>query len=96
MNTRPNTGIGAILDLLSYDIKELYITGITFFKGGYCSTYRPYNEQDVLNRMDATGNHNQHNQFDYMRNILLNDKRVKVDESLNNILSEGLTFDNNT
>ena len=30
MGTRPNTGIGAILDLLQFPIKELYITGFTF------------------------------------------------------------------
>ena len=40
LKSRPNTGFMAILDILSYDIKELYIKGFTFFKDGYLSNYR--------------------------------------------------------
>ena len=31
VGTRINSGIGTIVDLLSYDIKKLYVTGFTFF-----------------------------------------------------------------
>lgn len=93
MDTRPNSGVLTILDLLNYDIQELYITGITFFKGGYYKKYRNYNEEQVLERMRAAGNHDQNKQFEYMKNILLNDKRVKCDDKLNEILINGLNDD---
>jgi len=40
LKSRVNTGFMAILDILSYDIKELYIKGFTFFQDGYVSSYR--------------------------------------------------------
>lgn len=83
----PNTGICAILDLLKQDIAELYITGFTFFKGGYVKEYRPYNEQQVLQRMARYNLHNQEKQLKYMKNILSKDKRVKMDSALDEIIN---------
>jgi hypothetical protein len=88
MNTRPNTGVMAILDLLSCDIEELYITGITFFRGGYTREYRNYSEQQVLNRMAAHGNHHQKPQLEYMKKVLKNDNRIKMDKYLKEIIHE--------
>lgn len=87
MGTRPNTGVLTILDLLSRDIKSLYITGFTFFKGGYIKEYRDYTEKQVLNRMKAHGNHKQEPQFQYLKNILLKDERVTNDKFLLDILN---------
>lgn len=87
MQSRPNTGIATILDLLCLPIKELYITGFTFFKGGYYSEYRPLNEDQVLHRMKKSGHHNQEKQLAYMQKILLNDKRVRMDLALSDIIS---------
>ena len=39
-DTRINTGLMAIFHILSFDIKELYITGFTFFLDGYLHDYR--------------------------------------------------------
>lgn len=86
MNTRPNTGMLAIMDLLSYDISELYITGITFFKGGYTKEYREYNEEQVMARMNAHGNHKQEPQIDLMKSVYSSDKRIVVDKFLKEIL----------
>jgi len=88
MKTRPNTGVVAILDILSCDIKELFITGMTFFRGGYVSEYRGYSEQEVLSRMSAHGNHRQEPQLEYMRKILSSDARVKMDKYLQDIIDE--------
>lgn len=96
MESRPNTGTCCILDLLRYDIAELYITGITFFKGGYYSKYRNYDEKGVLDRMTKFGNHKQFKQFDFVKDVLINDPRVKCDNALQEILDEGLTFDHQT
>jgi hypothetical protein len=88
----PNTGICAILDILTVDIKELYITGFTFFKGGYIKEYRPYNEQQVLAKMAKHNLHNQEKQFRYMKDKLLGDSRVKMDQGLIDILNQDVSF----
>ena len=87
MESRPNSGICAILDLLSYPIEELYITGFTFFKGGYYSAYRNMNEAQVHARMDKAGNHNQEKQLKFMQTKLLADKRVVMDRALTEIIT---------
>ena len=84
----PNTGISAILDLLSCDINELYITGFTFFKGGYIKEYRDYGEQEVLRRMACFDLHDQNKQLEYMKKILPNDPRVIMDAALTEIINQ--------
>lgn len=86
MKTRPNSGVLAILDILSCDIKELYITGITFFKGGYVKEYRNHTEESVMKRMHLHGNHLQEPQISYMQEVLKNDTRVKMDKFLEQIV----------
>ena len=87
----PNTGINAILDLLKHDIAELYITGFTFFKGGYMKEYRKYNEQQVMEKMARCNLHDQDKQLVYMRRVLKVDKRVKMDSALAAIINEAKT-----
>ena len=82
----PNTGVMAILDLLKHDIAELYITGITFFKGGYIQDYRPYTEAGVLDRMKQYNLHHPDRQLSYMADRLLNSKRCVLDLALSDIL----------
>ena len=86
MESRPNSGHCAIMDLLLHDISELYITGFTFFKGGYYSAYRNLNEAQVHERMNKAGNHNQEKQLEYMRRLLCSDKRVVMDRALQEIV----------
>lgn len=88
IKTRPNTGFAAISDILSCNIKELYITGITFFRGGYVKEYRNYTEEQVLSRMAAHGNHHQEPQLEYMKRLLPNDPRVVMDKHLKDIIDE--------
>ncbi len=83
----PNTGISAMLDLLQHDIKELYITGFTFFKGGYVKQYRGYSEAQVLARMAKYNLHDQDRQLHYMQRILHDNPRVKMDQALSEIIS---------
>lgn len=84
----PNTGVMTILDLLRFDIKELYITGITFFKGGYYSKYRKYNEKQVLKRMEKFNLHKQNEQRKYVTKVLSKDPRVRVDQALYKIICD--------
>ena len=88
MGTRPNSGVLAILDLLSADIKSLHITGITFFRGGYISEYRDYSEKQVLKRMRNHGNHKQEPQLKYIKNILKNSNITTYDRFLEEIINE--------
>ena len=88
IKTRPNSGVLAILDLLSCDISELYITGITFFRGGYVKEYRNQTEEEALRLMASGGNHHIEPQVDYMRGILSNDERIRMDDILEEIVCE--------
>jgi hypothetical protein len=90
MGTRPNTGIGAILDLLQYPIKELYITGFTFLlKSGYLTEYKDFiDTQDKLDEYMKTNLHDRLSQVKYLKPILENDTRIKMDQILIDIISE--------
>ena len=46
INCRPNTGYIAIFDLLNYDIKELYITGFTFYLDKFMPGYKDQVKKD--------------------------------------------------
>lgn len=82
----PNTGTMTILDLLRFEIKELYITGITFFKGGYIRTYRDYDEEGILTHMKKFNLHKPERQLNYMCKKLSTDPRVKMDSTLKDIV----------
>lgn len=84
----PNTGTMAILDLLRFDIKELYITGITFFKGGYIRSYRDYDEKGIMNHLKKFNLHNPNKQLDYACERLLKEPRVTMDNTLTSILTQ--------
>lgn len=99
---RPTTGIVSILDILmNYHPKELYITGITFFKDGYSKHYRSdeTNEKssnvgalEKMMRQTYKGRHNQWLLFKYFRNVM---KRYKHIVKMDQILLDMLTFDLN-
>jgi hypothetical protein len=84
----PNTGTMAIFDLLRFDIKELYITGITFFKGGYIRSYRDYDEKGIMKHLKKFNLHNPDKQIDFACSRLLKDPRVKMDNTLTDILTK--------
>lgn len=70
----PNRGLRAIIDILKDKPKELYITGLTFYKtGGYFEDYTYFkdsNEKTVLSKGNM-GGHLQEPQFEYfLKNIV--------------------------
>lgn len=98
LRSRPNTGFMAILDILSYDIKELYIKGFTFFKDGYLSNYRntvfgkktdeKSSAVDVNNVIRQHGNHNIERQINLFKDIYQKNKhRIKLDPAMKRILN---------
>lgn len=88
MRTRPNTGVMAILDMLSCDIKSLYIMGMTFFKGGHLQKYRNHTPREVSILEVEYGAHRQEPQRKYIKNILSSDTRVEADSFFMEALDE--------
>jgi len=73
----PNTGTMAILDILNHDVASLYITGITFFRGGYIPCYHSrYTEKGITNFIKEVGLHKTELELDYILKKFSQDKRV--------------------
>jgi hypothetical protein len=87
LGTRPNTGISAIADILNFNFKELYITGISFFKKNYYKQYRNLSKIELLNTANNSI-HTQKPQKLFLRSLYLNDERIKIDNLLKGILYE--------
>lgn len=96
LGTRPNSGTLTILDLLCYDVKELHITGFTWFRDGWRKSYKDhtqiFGEEEGKKREERwlkgefNGNHRQKPQEDMVREIYLNDDRVFIDDIMKEIL----------
>jgi len=99
-NTRINTGLLAILDVLSSDAKEVYIKGFTFFKDGYINNYRntiggkKTNEENsskiVLSYMNKFKIHDQEKQWKFFKKFIQDEhiqRKIKMDESLTQIMA---------
>jgi len=97
---RPNGGFSAIIDLVNLPIKELYITGIDFYRSLYKDNYLNslYTKSTIENWEEThdgyttAGQPDRHNpdlQFKYFKyNIYQKDDRIKVDEKLEFFLKE--------
>ena len=93
----PNTGIISIAMLLEYDIKELFVTGFSFYSeylknNDYCDCYYSYEDYCKNKLYPLTSNpfegHNQYKQIDYFKNLLeKNEKRIKIDSYLKELLN---------
>ena len=96
LQTRLNIGVGAILDLINYDIKSLHISGITFFEGGYNSSYSDrdddlissYQSQKKLNDpdRDKVFNHAQKPQKQLLQLMIENHNIITLDEEVKTAL----------
>lgn len=83
--TRPYTGFSAIVDILSSNVKELYVTGQDFYMSKYYSSYRKISNQEQLyNRSNRI--HQVLPQINYLRYLALTDLRLKLDKTLDYIL----------
>lgn len=97
LGTRANSGTLTILDLLCYDVKELHITGFTWFRDGWRKSYKDHTkifgeeegkkkEENWL-KGEFDGNHKQKPQEDLVGEIYLNDNRVFIDDVMKQILN---------
>jgi len=85
LHTRPFTGTCAIMDLLSYPIKYLYITGLDFYQTKYYSEYRHISKDRLKSTRNGTI-HQSKPQLDYLKNISLFDDRIILDAYLDKLL----------
>ena len=87
---RPNTGYIAIFDLLNYDVKELYITGFTFYLDKFMPGYKDQVDKEEFNNKCFTSQrHNQKNLWEFLKKSYAENSKLKVDPYLHKIL--GLT-----
>jgi hypothetical protein len=81
------TGIASIVHLLDYDIKELYITGMTFQIDGFTDYYKTKKEEET--RFKATSHvHNMNNELIFFKKLYQKDKRIKLDPVLKDIIDK--------
>ena len=91
LGTRPNSGTLTIMDILAQDVKELYITGFTWFRDGWRKSYKKMEGaplEKITNDISTEfgGAHRQKPQEDLVREIYLNDSRVSIDNIMKEIL----------
>lgn len=81
LRTRPFTGTCAILDLLNFPIKYLYVSGLDFYMTSYYSSYRRI-RKSRLNNMRNNTIHSSKPQIQYLKDIYIMDDRVILDNFL--------------
>jgi len=85
MKTRPYTGTCAILDLLKFNIKSLFITGLDFYATSYYSEYRVIDSEETKKKQ-KNNIHEAKPQINLLRILALTDSRIILDKVLDTIL----------
>ena len=88
LGTRPNSGLLGMLYILNLDPAELYVTGITFGRGGYHPGYKDGISAAKYDKLANSHIHQQKPQEDLFREIYKKDSRIKADIILTQILGE--------
>ncbi len=92
--SRPNAGCIAMIDLLGYEISELFIVGLDFFRTGYNEgNFFSFLKTDLINEWHENSDEGEYHWVDrqylfFKYNLMVNDGRVKVDDRFNSILRD--------
>lgn len=87
LETRPNTGVAAIIDLLNYSPSRLHISGFSFFQTPYIDTYEGRRKEIPSEyQRNSVNNHAQGPQRDLIRLFLDKLDYVTADEEIVNYL----------
>ena len=78
---RPYTGTCAIMDLVTFPIKELYITGIDCYINKYYNEYRKISNNKLYNLRD-NHIHNNYTQLMFIKKLACINKKIKLDDFL--------------
>ena len=93
METRANVATSAVFDLVNYDIKNLHLSGISFYRDGWVGDYKKGAEN-----VDSKGNytmdmkdmqkegHAQEAQMHLIKLLLESEEKFTVDEQIKDIL----------
>lgn len=97
-NSRLNSGFGAILDILDMPIKNIYVTGVDFYRSVYQDGYNIQRnwgtshekiENDLEFKIfDDDSHHNPDRQFKYFKELIQNDNRIRLDEFMKKIICD--------
>ena len=96
-NSRVNSGLGAIVDLLSYNISKLYITGIDFYRSSYLSNYNPHKKWETKKDteedleflvQDDDGHHHPDRQYRYFKDLFNTEDRIELDTFMSKIITD--------
>ncbi len=79
--TRPNAGVSAIVDLLSFELARLYVTGFTFYAGSQAY-------HDGYRGSGVGPEHQQDGQRVFVASLGRTDARLAVDAVLDRILAD--------
>ena len=84
IQTKPNTGLISLFDLIRFDIKEIFVTGIDFYKSYYHDGY------NIKTRTDGSLNkhHNLMSHKKHLADLVNSDHRIKIDKVLQDIFKE--------
>ena len=93
VNSRPNTGFLAIYDILHHEPKHLSIYGFSFYLDGFipgCKAgiqkEKGVSEKEFANMAFMSKRHNQKNMWQFAKKTLLNNEKVFLDKTLQQIL----------
>ena len=89
LQTRPNSGTLGILFLLGFPVHSLYVTGITFGRGGYHPGYKPGISAEQYELLANSAIHQQHPQEAFFRAVAAKDQRIQMDAVLSHIIRNG-------
>ena len=93
LGTRMNTGLAAIVDILLHDVKEVYVTGFTFYRTGFAKGLKPEKYyDDILSKeydkvKETMINHAQIPQMKLLKLLQQVDPRLKLDKEVTQILN---------
>lgn len=82
-----NGGLIAIVDLLRYPIKRLYVTGFSFYETGYMN-YPNYHDHHDRFIKSALSHHNQRRHKTYVAKLVKRERRLVVDPFIERILAK--------
>ena len=99
VGTRPTIGLAAIIHLLEHEIRELYITGLTFYhstpgdEGGYYEEYKNKDDykgkataSEVMKLVKRIGVHDMDAHVRYIKNLMKSDPRITCDLAMDHVL----------
>lgn len=92
MQRGPNQGVITITHLLSCPIKSLTVMGLDFYLTGYFQGYNNLTDEREIEKIREKSFHGRihdvPSQINYLENLWKNDKRLKIDDMLEEILTK--------